>query len=138
MKKVLHNLTLVLGFVFLLGGILLYGLGKYAIIDIAGLTKLPWVVIILGIGFIVGGACEVFITTSKEMQIEAKDERNIVIGKTAKAFGFDIMTSLFSTVLIVLVLFDLITTIGFFALFAVFVIAEVSFIFKLWVLQKKM
>lgn len=137
MKKILNNISLILGFILLLGGLLLYAINKYGYIDV-GIEKLPIVVIIFGVGFIVGGSCELFIKQSKEAQIEANDERNIIIAKTAKAFVFDIMTILLSTSIMVLVLFDLITMTAFIALFSIYAICQIVFVYKLWSLQKKL
>lgn len=137
MKKILHNISLVLGFILLLGGFLLYALNKHEYVDV-GIEKLPIVIIIFGIGFVVGGSCELFIKQSREAQIEANDERNIMIAKTAKAFAFDIMIVLFSTVIVVLVLFDLITMMAFMTLFSVYGICQIIFVYKLWSLQKRL
>lgn len=137
MKKILNNISLILGFILLLGGLLLYAINKYGDID-ASIEKLPIVVIIFGIGFIVGGSCELFIKQSKEAQIEANDERNIIIAKTAKAFAFDIMTVIFSTAIVVLILFDLITMTAFIALFSIYAVCQIIFVYKLWSLQKKL
>lgn len=137
MKKVLHNISLVLGFILLLGGLLLYAFNKHGYVNI-GIEKLPIVIIIFGIGFIVGGACKLFIKQSREVEIEANDERNIMIAKTAKAFAFDVMVVIFSTALVVLVLFDLITMAAFMTLFSAYVICQIIFVCKLWSLQKKL
>lgn len=80
MKKILHNISLVLGFILLLGGLLSYALNQHGYVNI-GIEKLPIVIIIFGIGFIVGGSCELFIKQSRKAQIEANDERNIMIAK---------------------------------------------------------
>lgn len=137
MKKIWNNISLILGFLLFLGGLLLYAINKYGYADI-GIEKLPIVVIIFGIGFIVGGSCELFIKQSKEAQIEANDERNIMIAKTAKAFAFDIMIVIFSTVIVILVLFDLIKMTAFITLFSTYGICQIIFVYKLWSLQKKL
>lgn len=137
MKKILHNISLVLGLTLLLGGLLSYALNKLGYIDI-DIQKLPTVIIIFGIGFIVGGTCELFIKQSKKAQIEANDERNIMIATTSKAFTFDIMIVLFSTALVVLVIFDLITMAAFITLFSVYAICQIIFVYKLCSLQKKL
>lgn len=137
MKKILNNISLIFGFILVLGGLLLYTINQYGYVDI-GTDKLPIVVIIFGIGFIVGGSCELFIKQSKEAQIEANDERNIIIAKTAKAFVFDIMTIILSTAIMVLVLFDLISMTAFITLFSIYAICQIIFVYKLWSLQKKL
>lgn len=130
-------MSLVTGCLLLLGGLLLYGLGKFDTVTI-GSYKLCGVIMIFGIGLIVGGACEVFIKPSRQMQIEARDERNVVIGKTAKALGFDIMTLLLSVTMTIMVLLNVISTGAFFVLFGVYVISQIVFIARLWYLQKNM
>ena len=137
MKKILHNISLVLGFILLLGGLLSYALNKHGYVNI-GFEKLPIVIIIFGIGFIVGGSCELFIKLSRKAQIEANDERNIMIAKTAKALAFDVMVVIFAIAIVVLVLFDLITMAAFIALFSVYGICQIIFVYNLWVLQKKL
>ena len=137
MKKILHNISLVLGFILLLGGLLSYALNKHGYVNI-GFEKLPIVIIIFGIGFIVGGSCELFIKLSRKAQIEANDERNIMIAKTAKALAFDVMVVIFAIAIVVLVLFDLITMAAFIALFSVYGICQIIFIYNLWFLQKKL
>lgn len=136
MKK-LHNISLIIGFVLLLGGLLAYALNKHGFIsmDIEAICLMSG---ILGIGLIVGGSCELFIKQSKEAQIEAKDERNIMIAKTAKAFAFDFSTILFSTVIVILTLANLITMIAFCILVGSYSIIQVAFVYKLYSLQKKL
>lgn len=137
MKKISQNISLVLGFILLLGGLLSYALNKHGYVEI-GIDSLPIVIIIFGIGFIVGGACELFIKQSREAQIEANDERNVMIAKTAKAFAFDIMIVIFSTAIVVLVLFDLITMAAFITLCFVYGLCQIIFVYKLWSLQKRL
>lgn len=137
MKRMVNNISFIFGLFLLLGGLLLYALNIHRYIN-KDIEKLPIVVIILGIGLIVGGCCELFIKQSKEAQIEANDERNIMIAKTAKAFAFDTMTVFFSTAIVILVLFDLITMTAFFTLFSAYGICQVIFVYKLWSLQKKL
>lgn len=137
MKKILHNISLIMGFVLLLGSLLAYALSKYGYIYI-GIEKISLMSGILGIALIVGGACDIFIKQSKEAQIEANDERNITIAKTAKAFAFDLSTVVFSTVIVILILADLITTTAFFMLVGSYIASQIAFIYKLYFLQKKM
>ena len=119
-----------------MGGLLLYGFHIHEIVSIPQL--LPWVSSFLGIIAIVTGVCELLFKKTKEMQIEETDERNKVIANAAKATGFEVMTSLFATAIAVLALLGTLTKIVFFTFFAVFMLAQIAFVVRLWYLQKKM
>lgn len=141
MKKTLNNLTIAIGIVLICASIFGYGVDKLGYLDIPN-DKLPFVIIIIGIGVIVGGVCDVFVKSEKEikreLEIEAKDERNVCINRTAKSFAFDIMTVLFSATITVLGLIGKISVVIFFIFFGIYMITQISYIFKLRKLHKTM
>lgn len=138
MKKHFNLALIILGMIFLLGGLLLYGLEIHKIISIPRPDLFPWASSLLGIILISSGACELFFKKTKEMIIEESDERNVAIANTAKATGFDVMTSLFSAVILVMALLGYLTKVVLFTFFIVFLISQISFVTRLWYLQKKM
>ena len=138
MEKYFNLAQIAVGLMVLLGGLLLYGLGIHEMIPVPRPDLLPWCTGILGILFIISGVCELFFKKTKEIEIEENDERNIAITNAAKATGFDVMISLFSIVILAMALLGYLTKVVFFAFFIVFLIAQISFIAKLWYLHKKM
>ena len=77
-------------------------------------------------------------TSKKELEIEAKDERNISINRIAKSFAFDIMTVLFSAAITILALIGKISAGIFFIFFGIYVITQIAYIYKLRTAQDKM
>lgn len=138
MKKYFNLYLIILGMILFLGGLLLYGLGIHEIIPVPRQDLLPWCTSILGILFIVSGACEVFFKKTKEMQIEECDERNIAITNSAKATGFEVITFLLSIAILAMALLGYLTKVVFFTFFIIFLISQISFVVKLLYLQKKM
>lgn len=141
MKKGLNNLTIAIGIVMICASIFGYGLDQFGYLEIPE-GKLPFVIIIIGIGMIVGGVCDVFIRSDREikreLEIEAKDERNVSINRIAKSFAFDIMTVLFSAAITILGLTGKISAGIFFIFFGIYMTAQIAYIYKLRTLQDKM
>ena len=141
MKKGLNNLTTAIGVVMICASIFGYGLDRFGYLEIPS-GNLPFVLIITGIGIIISGVCDVFIKSDKdikkELEIEAKDERNISINRIAKSFAFDIMTVLFSAAITILALIGKISAGIFFIFFGIYVITQIAYIYKLRTLQDKM
>lgn len=141
MKKGLNNLTIAIGIVVICASLFGYGLDKFAYLEIPN-NKLPLIVIVIGIGIIISGVCDVFVNSNnevkKELEIEANDERNICINRIAKSFAFDIMTILFSIAITLLALMGKISTSVFFIFFGIYVISQITYIYKLRSLNNKM
>ena len=74
----------------------------------------------------------------KEFEIEANDERNVSINRIAKSFAFDIMTVLFSATITIMALIGEISVGSFFMFFAIYVITQIAYIYKLRKLHKTM
>lgn len=138
MKKYFNLAMTAVGLVVLLGGLLLYSLGIHEVIPVPRPDLLPWCTGVVGSILILSGACELFFKRTKEIEIEENDERNIAITNAAKATGFDVMLSLFSIAIIALALLGYLTKVVFFTFFGVFLIAQVSFVIRVWYLHKKM
>ena len=85
MKKTLANLSIALGLIILLGGLLSYGLGINNIIPVPRPDLIVSGTTLIGIIFIVSGTCDLFVKKTREMEIEEKDERNIALGNAAMA-----------------------------------------------------
>lgn len=141
MKKGLNNLTIAIGIVVICASLFGYGLDKFGYLEIPN-NKLPLIVIVIGIGIIISGVCDVFVNSNnevkKELEIEANDERNICINRIAKSFAFDIMTILFSIAITLLALMGKISTSVFFIFFGIYVISQITYIYKLRSLNNKM
>ena len=139
MKKALNNLTMAIGIVLICASLFGYGLDKFGYVDIPN-DKLPFIIIVIGI--IVGGVCDVFVKSEKEIkkefEIEANDERNVSINRIAKSFAFDIMTVLFSATITIMALIGEISVGSFFMFFAIYVITQIEYIYKLRKLHKTM
>lgn len=141
MKKGLNNLTIAIGIVVICASLFGYGLDKFGYLEIPN-NKLPLIVIVIGIGIIISGVCDVFVNSNnevkKELEIEANDERNICINRIAKSFAFDIMTILFSIAITLLALMGKISISVFFIFFGIYVISQITYIYKLRSLNNKM
>lgn len=141
MKKALNNLTIAIGIVIICASLFGYGLDKFCYVDIPN-DKLPFIIIVIGIGIIIGGVCDVFVKSEKEikkeLEIEANDERNVSINRIAKSFAFDIMTVLFSATITILALIGKISASVFFVFFGIYLITQIAYIYKLRTLHKTM
>ena len=71
MKKALNNLTIAIGIVLICASLFGYGLDKFGYVDIPN-DKLPFIIIVIGIGIIVGGVCDVFVKSEKEIKKNLK------------------------------------------------------------------
>ena len=141
MKKVLNNLITAIGIVIICASLFGYGLDKFGYLEIPD-NKLPLIIIVVGIGIVISGVCDVFVKSNKEikkeLEIEANDERNVCINRIAKSFAFDIMTILFSITITLPALIGKISTSVFFIFFGIYVISQVAYIYKLRSLNNKM
>lgn len=141
MKKGLHNITITIGIVVLSASLFGYGLDRFGYLKIPD-DKLIWIIIAVGIAIIISGVCDVFVKSNaeikKELEIEAKDERNVCINRAAKSFAFDIMTILFSVTITLLALIGKISTTVFFIFFGIYVVTQIAYIYKLKTLNDKM
>jgi len=93
-------------------GLLLFGLGVYLIKTISDpqgiIIPLPYICLGLGCGAFGHGlgnivnnrAAEKHPALAKQLEIDTKDERNVMLGNMAKARGYDMMTFVFSALLL--------------------------------------
>ena len=79
MKKRFTVLTTVVGFIILLGGLLMYGLGVHNLLPVPRPDLVVVGTSLIGILMIISGVCDLCFKKTKEMEIEEKDERNIAI-----------------------------------------------------------
>ena len=138
MKKTLANLSIALGLIILLGGLLSYGLGINNIIPVPRPDLIVSGTTLIGIIFIVSGTCDLFVKKTREMEIEEKDERNIALSNAAMASGFKVMNVSISVSLFVLIFTGYMTVVPCFTIIGAFTIGQLAFILKLWHLQKTM
>lgn len=137
-KKRVNAAFIIIGILLLLGGLLLHGVNVHISLRLPTPTLLPWASVLLGVVFIILGVSELFFKKTKEMEIEEKDERNIMLSNAAKADAYEVMTLLFALTLTGLAIFGYLTTAIFFIFFSVFIIAQGTFVARLWYLHKKM
>jgi uncharacterized membrane protein len=137
MKKIFFWLEMIVGFIFFMGGLLTYGLGKLNILNVQPAGFGVWGIVIVGIMLIVFATFDNFKKT-REQKIEETDERNIAISHRAKANAFNVMTLLFAIALVVLDYTGRFDTVSFFVLLAVFAVVQIVFVVSLWYFQKKM
>ena len=138
MKKTLANLSIALGLIILLGGLLSYGLGINNIIPVPRPDLIVSGTTLIGIILIVSGTCDLFVKKTREMEIEEKDERNIALSNAAMASGFKVMNISISVSLFILIFTGYMTVVPCFTIIGAFTIGQLAFILKLWHLQKKM
>ena len=138
MKKTLANLSIALGLIILLGGLLSYGLGINNIIPVPRPDLIVSGTTLIGIIFIVSGTCDLFVKKTREMEIEEKDERNIALSNAAMASGFKVMNVSISVSLFILIFTGYMTVVPCFTIIGAFTIGQLAFILKLWHLQKTM
>ena len=138
MKKTLANLSIALGLIILLGGLLSYGLGINNIIPVPRPDLIVSGTTLIGIIFIVSGTCDLFVKETREMEIEEKDERNIALSNAAMASGFKVMNVSISVSLFILIFTGYMTVVPCFTIIGAFTIGQIAFILKLWHLQKTM
>ena len=138
MKKTLANLSIALGLIILLGGLLSYGLGINNIIPVPRPDLIVSGTTLIGIILIVSGTCDLFVKKTREMEIEEKDERNIALSNAAMASGFKVMNISISVSLFILIFTGYMTVVPCFTIIGAFTIGQLAFILKLWHLQKTM
>ena len=73
----------------------------------------------------------------KQLEIEQKDERNILLGNISKARAYELMMWIYPIIIVLLVFFDAISLLAFFSLLGVLVICQIYFIIRLWLCHKK-
>ncbi len=141
MKKTLANLSVTVGLIILMLGLLTYGFGINYILPVPR-PDLPDLVVygstLIGIIFIVSGACDLFTKKTKEMEIEEKDERNIALGNAAMASGFKVLSVSIAISLAALIFSGYMTVVPCFTIIGAFAIGQIAFILKLWRLNKTM
>ena len=138
MKKRFTVLTTVVGFIILLGGLLMYGLGVHNLLPVPRPDLVVVGTSLIGILMIISGVCDLCFKKTKEMEIEEKDERNIAIANAAMAMGFKVMSASIAVVLCILVFSGYMTEITCFSLIGAYFIGQIAFVVKLWILQKTM
>lgn len=126
------------GMIFLLGGLLAYGLGIHEILPVPRPDLIVVGTSLLGIFLIVSGVCDLFAKKTKEMEIEEKDERNILLGNAAMASGFKVMSIAISVSIFVLIFTGYMTVIPCFTIIGAYFIGQIAFIARLWHLHKTM
>lgn len=131
MKKTLANLSIALGLIILLGGLLSYGLGINNIIPVPRPDLIVSGTTLIGIILIVSGTCDLFVKKTREMEIEEKDERNIALSNAAMASGFKVMNISISVSLFILIFTGYMTVVPCFTIIGAFTIGQLAFILKL-------
>lgn len=138
MKKTLANLSIAAGLIILMGGLLSYGLGINNIIPVPRPDLIVAGTTLIGIIFIVSGACDLFVKKTREMEIEEKDERNIALSNAAMASGFKVLNVSISVSLFALIFTGYMSAVPCFTIIGAFAVGQLAFIIKLWRLQKTM
>lgn len=138
MKKRISIVMTAAGFVILLGGLLTYGLGIHEIIPVPRPDLIVTGTSLIGILFIISGACDLLAGRSREMEIEEKDERNIALSNAAMASGFKVMTFTISIAVFALIFTGYMTVVPCFTIIGAFTVGQFVFIMRLWYLQKTM
>lgn len=135
-KKWPGRLLIGLGLAILLAGLTLYALGVHAWLPMAQSELFPWAVMVVGMVFLVAGACELYLPKTRQQEIEERDERNISNANAAKATAYEVGTVLFAVALLALSRLGYLGTVAFLTLAAVFVGVQIIFVARLWYLER--
>lgn len=138
MKKTLANLSVAVGLIILMLGLLTYGFGINYILPVPRPDLVVYGSTLIGIIFIVSGACDLLAKKTKEMEIEEKDERNIAVGNAAMASGFKVLSVSIAISLAALIFSGYMTVVPCFTIIGAFAVGQIAFILKLWRLNKTM
>lgn len=136
MKKGLLIFMTIAGVIILLGGLLTYGLGLHEIVPVPRPDLIVAGTSLIGIGLIVSGVCDLFTKKSKEMEIEEKDERNVMLGNAAMASGFKAMNVAIAVSICGLIFTGYMTVVPCFTIIGAYMIGQIVFIVRLWYLHK--
>lgn len=136
MKRKAYGILTGLGMVVLLGGLLAYGFGWHKSLSFPRPDLFPWATSVLGCIMLICGACELFSKKTEEMKIEEQDERNCMLANMAKASAYEVMTVLFSVLLLSLSLLGYLSETVFFCFAGMLVVVQLVFVLRLWYLQK--
>lgn len=138
MKKYLSVIITVIGIIILLGGLLTYGLGIH---EIAPVPRPDLIVVgtsLIGILFMVTGACDLLGKKTREMEIEENDERNIALSNSAMASGFKVMNVTIAISVFSLIFTGYMTVVPCFTIIGAYAIGQIVFVVRLWHLHKTM
>ncbi|MCI8284630.1 MAG: hypothetical protein HFE90_05095 [Firmicutes bacterium] len=138
MKKKFLMIEMILGICIISAGIFCYGMGVNDIWHISRPNLVVMCTVLIGTFFIVSGACDMFSRKTKEIEIEEKDERNIMISNAAMASGFKTMSTLLSVAVLILTFAGFMDAIACLSVIGVYFISQVVFVYRLWDLHKKM
>ncbi len=136
MKKWGQAALAILGMVILLGGLLLYGLGIH---ELAPVPRPDLIVVgtsLIGMFFVVCGACDLLVKKTKDMEIEENDERNIALSNAAMASGFKVMNATIAISIFGLIFTGYMTVVPCFTIIGAYAIGQAVFIARLWYLNK--
>ena len=138
MKKGVLILLIVLGFIILLGGLLTYGLGLHEIVPVPRPDLIVTGTSLIGILLIVSGACDLFVKKTRDVEIEEQDERNITIRNAAMTSGFQVMSVAIAIAIFTLIFTGYLTTVACFTMIGAYMVGQIVFLVRLWVLHKTM
>ena len=137
MKRKILTIELVAGMAILLGGLFTYGLGVHKFLPVPRPDLVVVGSTIIGILLIMSGS-DLFAKKTKEMEIEEKDERNIAISNASMASGFKVTTTLLALVLFALIFSGYMNEVSCFSIIGVLAIGQITFLAKLYYLNKHM
>lgn len=138
MKKKILITEIVIGLFILLGGLFTYGLGVHDFLPVPRPDLIVIGTTLIGSLLIISGACDIFVKKTKEIEIEEKDERNIMIANAAMASGFKFMCPALAFVIFALIFTGYMNVVSCFSIIGAFALGQIVFIFRLWYLNKQM
>lgn len=142
MKKGPSIFFIVAGMAILLGGLLIYGLGIHRALPVPRPDLIVVGTSLIGILFMVSGACDLFVKSSSEMkmqmEIEEKDERNIALSNAAMASGFKVMSLIVPVSIFALIFTGYLSVVPCFTLIGAYTAGQLVFVVQLWYLNKTM
>lgn len=136
-KKALIVMTAA-GFLVLLGGLLLYGLGIHKFVPVPRPDLLVVGTSLLGISLIISGVCDLFTKKTKEMEIEEKDERNVALNNAAMAVGFKTLNVTIGVSIFALIFTGYMTVVPCLTIIIAYTIGQIVYVARLWYLNKTM
>ncbi len=128
------------GVFLILAGLAVYGMGVYKFLPVPRPDLAVAGMALIGSILALAGACLLLDSRmkTKEMEIEEKDERNVMIQTAALAYAFICMYAALFLVVFALVFTGYMNVVSCFSIMGVLILGAGAYFFKFWDLQKKM
>lgn len=137
-KKKLIRAEIGGGLLLLLGGLITYALGLHDRLPVPRPDLIVYGTSLIGIGLIAAGFSDLFSKKTKEMEIEEKDERNIMLSNAAMAYAFKFMCPLMAIAIFALIFMGYLNEVSCFSMIGVLLAGEIVFVYQRYTLEKRL